>query len=83
MKIDERWIHEHLLRNMRYGFPPERWERKVREYVALMNCWYSRPHWDYDREALRFVEISDSKEHDDHNNVVEEPRPGSVIKVID
>ena len=48
-----------------------------------MNCWYSRPHWDYDREALRFVVISDSKEHDDHNNVVEEPRPGSVIKVID
>ncbi|MBQ1907635.1 MAG: hypothetical protein II173_05620 [Firmicutes bacterium] len=74
---------ERLLRNMRYGFPPERWERKVREYVALMNCWYSTPHWDYDREALRFVEISDSKEHDDHNNVVEEPRPGSVIKVID
>ena len=36
-----------------------------------------------DEEDLRFVEISDSREHDDHGNVVEEPRPGSVIRIID
>ncbi len=30
-----------------------------------------------------FVEISDSREHDDHDNIVEEPRPGSIIKMID
>ena len=32
---------ECFLRNLKYGFPPERWEEKVREYVSLMNCWYS------------------------------------------
>ena len=74
---------ESFLRCAKYGFPPDRWEEKVQQYVRLMNCWYEKPHWDYDREKLCFVEISDSKEHDDHNNVVGEPRPGSVIKVID
>ncbi|MBQ2592471.1 MAG: formylglycine-generating enzyme family protein [Candidatus Riflebacteria bacterium] len=48
-----------------------------------MNYWYSKPHWDYDREKLCFIEISDSKEHDEHSNPIDEPRPGSVIKVVD
>ena len=73
---------ECFLRNLKYGFPPERWEEKVREYVSLMNCWYSVPHWDYDREALRFIEISDSREHDTPGGP-EEPQPGSVLRIID
>ena len=74
---------ERLLKNLKYGFPPERWEEKVKEYTSLMNFWYEEPHWDYDRENLCFIEISDSKEHDDHSDIVEEPRPGSVIQIID
>ena len=74
---------ESFLRNLKYGFPAEMWEERVRKYVGLMNFWYAVPHWDYDREALRFIEISDSREHDDHENIIEEPRPGSVIRVVD
>ena len=74
---------ECFLRNLKTGFPPDRWEEKVRERVRLMNFWYATPHWDYDREKLCFIEISDSREHDDHSDIVEEPRPGSIIKVMD
>lgn len=74
---------EHFLRISKFGLPAERWEKRVREHVILMNYWYKTPHWDYDREKLRFIEISDSREHDDHANIIEEPRPGSVIKIID
>ena len=73
---------ERFLRNLKYGFPPDRWEAKVKEHIRLLNIWYSVPHWDYDRKNLRFVEISDSKEHDDQN-MIEEPRPGSIIKIVD
>ncbi len=73
---------ERFLRNLHYGFPPEHWEKKVRECVSLMNYWYAVPHWDYDRAALRFIEISESREHDDRAEPVEEPRPGSILKVI-
>ena len=74
---------ECYLRNLKCGFPPDRWEEKVRERVKLMNVWYVTPHWDYDREKLCFIEISDSKEHDDHGNIIEEPRPGSVLRIVD
>ena len=74
---------ERTLRNMRAHFPRERWEKKVRELVHLMNYWYTVPHWDYDREQLRFVEISDSKEHDSHADPVEEPQPGSIVEVVE
>ena len=74
---------ERYLRNMKYGFPSNIWERKISECIRLLNFWYSVPHWDYDRNKLCFIEISDSKEHDDHQNIIEEPRPGSVIKIID
>ena len=73
---------ERFLRNLKGGFPPDRWESKVREHVRLMNFWYCQPHWDYDREKLCFIEISDSKEHDDRD-LIEEPRPGSITKVVD
>ncbi len=74
---------ERFLRNLKYGFPAEEWEKRVQRYVGLMNFWYVIPHWDYDRERLCFIEVSDSREHDDHTNVIEEPRPGSVIRMID
>ncbi len=72
---------ERFLRNLKYGFPPERWEQKVREHVRLMNHWYAVPHWDYDRERLCFIEISGSREND--GDGVEEPRPGSILRVVD
>ena len=71
------------LRNLKYGFPCVGWERKVKEYVRLMNFWYAVPHWDYDIKKLCFIEISDSKEHDEHQSNIEEPRTGSVIRIID
>ena len=71
-----------FLRNLKYGFPPARWEAKVKEHIHLMNRWYAVPHWDYDRKKLCFIEISDSKEHDD-GSMLEEPRPGSVIRIVD
>ena len=73
---------ERFLRNLKYGFPQDRWEAKVKEHIHLMNFWYSVPHWDYDRDRLCFIEISDSKEHDDHN-LTEEPQPGSIIRIVD
>ena len=72
-----------FLRNMHYHFPKDRWEMRVREYVGLMNYWYRTPHWDYDRVNLRFVEISDSREHDSQGDSAEEPRPGSIVEVVD
>ena len=72
---------ERYLRNLKYGFPPDRWEAQVKECVRLMNFWYSVPHWDYDRSKLCFIEISDSKEHDEHQSIIEEPRPGSIIRI--
>lgn len=74
---------ESFLRNMKYGFPQEVWENRVQRYVKLMNVWFVIPHWDYDRENLCFIEISDSRSHDDHKNIVEEPRPGSIIRIED
>ena len=73
---------ESLLRNLKYALPPERWEKRVQEHVRLMNFWYRTPHWDYDRQKLCFIEISDSKECDERGGP-EEPRPGSVIKIVD
>ena len=66
---------------LNYAFPPEYWEKRVREHIRLMNYWYKEPHWDYDRRKLCFIEISDSKEND--GDGIEEPRPGSVIRTID
>ena len=74
---------ERFLRNLKYGVPSNQWEKRVQEYVGLMNRWYLIPHWDYDRENLRFIEISDSKEYHSDNDKTEEPKPNSIIKIID
>ena len=73
---------ELCLRYLHYGLPNERWEECISRYTHLLNHWYNDPHWEYDREKLRFIEISSSKEHDSSGGK-EEPRPGSVIKVVD
>ena len=41
------------------------------------------PHWDYDREKCRFIEISDSSEYNPNTLPLEEPRPGSIVKVVE
>lgn len=73
---------ERYLKNLKCGFPPDRWEAKVEKHIHLMNFWYAVPHWDYDKDKLCFIEISDAKEHD-HHDMTEEPRPGSIIKTVD
>ena len=74
---------ECYLRSIQSGFPEERREEKIQYYVGLMNRWFTVPHWDYDREKQCFVEISDSRAHHSDDDFVEEPRPGSIIKIID
>ena len=74
---------EKYLALTKLGFPKDRWENEVKHYLHLMNYWYLEPHWGYDKEKLCFIEISDSKEHDEHSNPIDEPRPGSIISVFD
>ncbi len=72
---------ESYLRLIKPVLPPEMWEARVRENVALMNRWYLSPHWDYDQENLCFIEVSASRALSPEG--AEEPEPGAVIKVID
>ena len=74
---------ESALSVMKHAFPPERFEAQVQKRVGLMNRWFRTPHWDYDREKLCFVEVSDSREYASDTDMTEEPRPGSVIAVVD
>ena len=76
------WFEEYL-RLIKPVLPPKRWERRVQKCVTNMNRWYKIPHWDFDRNALCFVEISDSKSYAGDSDDTEEPRPGSVIRIID
>ena len=73
---------EWYLRLIRPVFSPERFEERVQEYIHLMNRWYRTPHWDFDRGALRFIEVSDAKEYTDDTDGTEEPRAGSVIQIL-
>lgn len=74
---------ERYLRNLNYAFPSDYFEEKVERYTALMNRWYPVPHWDYDYENLCFIEISDSKEISSDFEKSEEPRRGTIIKIVD
>ena len=56
---------------------PEFWNKKVEQDTQLMNQWFKEPHWDYDRDKLCFVEISDSREHD--TDGYEEPGEGFIV----
>ena len=74
---------EIYLRLLRSGLPAPRWEESVKKHTALMNRWYKTPHWDYDKNSLCFIEISNSKEYAGDRDETEEPRPNSIVKVID
>ena len=62
---------------------PEYFEERVQEHVRLMNLWYRAPHWDFDRTARCFIEISDAKECAGDADGTEEPRAGAVIQILD
>ena len=34
-------------------------------YIGLLNRWFARPHWEYDYQISRIIEISDSREYSD------------------
>ena len=74
---------ERYLRNLKEAFPEEYFRKKAEEYTALMNRWYLLPHWGYDHEKLRFIEISDSREYVSDSDRSEEIKPDTIIQVVD
>ena len=68
---------EYHLSLLKKVIPEEEINHKIAEYEALLNKWFMEKHWSFDREQFRFVEISDSREHDTYG--IEEPREGSVF----
>lgn len=34
-------------------------------YIKLLNRWFARPHWEYDYQISRIIEISESREYSD------------------
>lgn len=34
-------------------------------YIELLNHWFARPHWEYDYQISRIIEISESREYSD------------------
>ena len=55
------WFEKHL-NLIKPVISSKSWDKKVEEYIHLLNTWYKEPHWDYDRDRLCFIEISDSIE---------------------
>ena len=70
------WMEYHLSLLKRV-LSEEEVNNRITEYESLLNLWFTERHWSFDRELFRFVEVSDSKEHD--TNGIEEPREGSII----
>ena len=69
------WMEYHL--SLLKQVIPEEVNHKIAEYESLLNKWFMEKHWSFDMEQFRFVEISDSREHDSYG--IEEPREGSVL----
>lgn len=69
MKIDEMWIRAHLPEE--YAYEP----------LGDFNERYHSPHWGYDMNSFRFVEISDSKEYSRENHLAEELERGKRGKI--
>ena len=74
---------ECYLRNVRFVFPTDFFEKKVKEYTGLMNRWFLVDHWGYDYKNLCFIEISDSREYKSDFDKGDEIRPETVIKIVD
>ena len=36
-------------------------------YIELLNRWFARPHWEYDYQISRIIELSESREYSDSN----------------
>ena len=70
------WMEYHISL-LKKVIPEEEVNYKIAEYESLLNKWFMEKHWFFDREQFRFVEISDSREHDTYG--IEEPREGSVF----
>ena len=70
------WM-EYYLSLLKKVIPEEEVNHKIAEYESLLNKWFMEKHWSFDIEQFRFVEISDSREHDSYG--IEEPREGSVF----
>ena len=49
----------------------------------MMNRWFLVPHWGYDYENLRFIEVSDSREYSRDSDKTEEIRPECIVRVVD
>lgn len=71
---------EEYLRLVKNGLPKKDWEKEVRERVKLMNHGFKVKHWDYDKEKMCFIEISDSKPYFTRNHKdTGEPTPEQII----
>lgn len=73
-----KYLFEYHLSLLKRVLSEEDVNSKITEYELLLNKWFTEKHWAFDREQFRFVEISDSKEHDTYG--IEEPREGSIIE---
>ena len=58
------WMEYHL--SLLKQVIPEEVNHKIAEYESLLNKWFMEKHWSFDMEQFRFVEISDSREHDSY-----------------
>ena len=70
------------LKNLkRASFPEDYFRTKVEECTDIMNLLFQDPHWGYDYENLRFIEISDSVLSDYEK--FEYKNPKYITKVVD
>lgn len=74
---------ERYLMNVRYAFPEEFFRKQVERYTGLMNRWFLEPHWAYDEEKQRFIEISDSREYSSDQDKTDAVKQDNVIMLVD
>lgn len=55
---------EYVIGNLAKVFEGRVVEKVILQYTGYMNRWFDDEHWQFDREKMEFVEVSDSKEHD-------------------
>lgn len=65
VRYDSRkWWFEYMLNGLVKVFGLEKVNHIIDDYTESMNHWFHEKHWDFDREKLMFVEISDALEYD-------------------
>lgn len=69
---------EYHLRLLKLVFSDNELNITIKEYEDLMNTWYKTPHWKFDNEKFKFIEISDSKEN--YGDGIEHPTADEIIK---